>query len=83
MRASDRALNLARTAGRKKRLHVDQHRIRAGLPAVTIQTSAGSIKTTAVTWDGPSSLVHGGPLSCGARVWIETDAPLSFEETDR
>ncbi len=77
---------LAMTDGTIKRLHVDQAVIkrnrREGLndPPLTIQTSAGPIKAHEVTWDGPSRLVHSphDPLSCGARLWIETHAALEI-----
>lgn len=73
---------LAATEGTVKRLHVDKQRVRQHLPAVTIQTSKGSIKASAVQINGPSTLIHrpDDPLSCGARLWIETLAPVEVIE---
>lgn len=68
---------LAERQGPIKRLHVDQGRMRLGLPAVTVQTSSGSLKARDVEIDGPSVLIHSEvPLSCGAKIWIETKASL-------
>lgn len=70
------AYRMLATNGRKKRLHVDQQRVRRGEPAVTIQTSHGPVKCAEACIQGPSFLVHRptSPLSCGAKVWIETEA---------
>lgn len=75
-------INLARTLGTIKRLHVDRHAVRKDEPAITIQTSDGPIKARTVTIKGPSSVMHrpDDPLSCGARVWIETLAELEWKE---
>lgn len=67
-------------AGTIKRIHVDQKRIRKNtkqgtdLAAITVQTSKGPIKCHEVAIDGPSKMVYRphDPLSCGARLWIET-----------
>lgn len=79
-------LSLAKKQGTIKRVHVDQHAIRHNInakpedhiPTITIQTSAGSIKCWDVSILGQSKVVSsaGKPLSCGARVWVETTAPL-------
>jgi hypothetical protein len=73
-------------AGTIKRLHVDKHVIARNRktgsndPTITVQTSKGAHKARTVHVYGPSSFVqaHGErkPLSCGARVWIETRAEL-------
>lgn len=81
------AANLALRAGPIKRIHVNKHVIAANAkhgrndPAITVQTSRGSFTARRVKWDGPSYMVHDAehPLSCGAKVWIETQAPLSCE----
>lgn len=73
--------------GTVKRLHVDKHVIAANAkhgrsdPAITIQTSKGPIKTFEVDIKGPSKFVYrpDKPLSCGARLWIETHAELEYE----
>jgi hypothetical protein len=74
--------------GTIKRLHVDQKRIKANtkdgtdLAPITIQTSQGPFK------GHEAEIVVGGqvvarfiykpqdPLSCGARLWIETTAEV-------
>lgn len=70
--------------GRIKRLHVDQHVIKANrkngteLPPLTVQLSDGSLKCKHARIAGPSELVYRPekPLSCGARIWIETKAAV-------
>lgn len=69
-----------------KRLHVDQHAIRANRkgehrPPITVQTSKGSLKGFRAHIDGPSEFVYRPekPLSCGARLWIETHAEVTLE----
>jgi hypothetical protein len=74
--------------GTIKRLHVDQHAIRAnrkgGLqkPPLTAQTSKGPHKGWEVEVRGPSKLVYspGRPLSCGATVWVETHAEVELRD---
>jgi hypothetical protein len=63
--------------GYVKRIHMDRHKIRRGEPdAVTVQTSAGSIKCRSADILGESSVVYrpDKPLSCGAKAWVETKA---------
>jgi len=70
--------------GRIKRVHVDKKVIAANLkhgssdPPITIQFSNGSIKCYGVTVFGVSEFVYRPhqPLSCGARLWIETTAEI-------
>jgi hypothetical protein len=73
------------------RIHVNQHHIKANakganLPVLTVKTSKkgylSNIKTNRVIIYGPSEVVYSPdkPLSCGAKVWIETHADLSIEE---
>lgn len=73
-----------------KRIHVDQHAIRANIkaktrrgmrPPVTVQTSAGSLKGWTVEVGGPSTVIYrpDSPLSCGARLWIETTSVVSLD----
>lgn len=75
-------------AGTIKRIHVDQQAIRfnlkAGddvLPPVTVQTSKGSHKARTATIHGKSRLMYRPhkPLSCGARLWLETRAAVEVE----
>jgi hypothetical protein len=75
----------------KKRIHINQHVIRANKkngtndPAITVKTSKENIYADRVEIDGPSSVVYSPdkPLSCGARVWIETDAPVTLHGLDK
>jgi hypothetical protein len=63
-----------------KRVHVDQALVRKGEPAITVQTSSGPLKGAEAVIHGPSRVVHSPdkPLSCGARVWIETEAMVEI-----
>jgi hypothetical protein len=69
----------------KKRIHVNMHNIRANkknggnLPVVTVKTYKSNIKGSGVEIHGPSRVVYSPdkPLSCGARVWIETNAHVT------
>ena len=71
-----------------KRLHVSQPLIRQNLkdggsrPVLSVVTSKGTFHATTVDIRGSSRLVYSPkkPISCGARVWIETRAELEFEE---
>ena len=64
----------------KKRIHINQHVIRANKkngthnPVITVKTSKRNHYTYAAEIDGLSRVVYSPnkPLSCGARVWIET-----------
>jgi len=74
----------------KKRIHINQHVIRANKkngtndPCITVKTSQQNVYAERVEIDGPSSVVYSPdkPLSCGARVWIETDAPVTLHGLD-
>lgn len=73
-------------AGTVKRLHVDrrimaQNRINGtNKPALTIQTSKGSIKAKDITVYGITHLIQSErPLSCGARAWVETRAEVHYQ----
>ena len=65
----------------KKRIHINQHVIRANKksgtndPAITVKTSKNNYYANRVEIGGPSSVIYSPdkPLSCGARVWVETD----------
>ncbi len=68
----------------KTRIHVNQHVIRrnaktgAREPVLTVKQGRRNTYCHAVEIDGPSVVVYSPdkPLSCGARVWIETTAPV-------
>jgi hypothetical protein len=66
-------------------LHVNQHVIKANAkngtddPTVTVKTYKSNTYAHEVIINGPSRLVtDGNPLSCGARVWIETDSDVEL-----
>ena len=73
------------TEGLLKRIHVDQHAIRRNQrhgsadPPISVKTYRENFKCRTVRIDGPSELVYRPerPLSCGARLWIETRARVS------
>jgi hypothetical protein len=71
----------------KTRIHVNQHHIKANakgaaLPVLTVKTYKGNTTCNAVTINGPSRVVYSPskPLSCGARVWIETESEVVAHE---
>jgi|TARA_R110002020_G_scaffold392370_1_gene602648 hypothetical protein len=71
----------------KKRIHINQHVIRANAkngtndPAITVKTYKKNVYAHRVDIGGASTVVYSPdkPLNCGARVWIETDAPVRFD----
>jgi hypothetical protein len=68
----------------KKRIHINQHRIRANKkhntnePVITVKTYKSNEYGHDVQILGESRVVYSPnkPLPCGARVWIETEAPV-------
>ena len=78
----------------KKRIHINQHKIRSnnktmiaggvgckGLePVVTCKTYKDSLYGHSVFILGESKVIYSPnkPLSCGAKVWIETSAPVDI-----
>ena len=67
-----------------KRIHVNMHKVRANKkhgtnePVWTIKEGKSNTYCHEVDILGPSKLVYrpDKPLSCGARVWIETEAEI-------
>jgi hypothetical protein len=65
-------------------IHVNQHVIKANAktgardPVLTIKTYKETKYAHQVNIDGPSKIVYSpdNPLSCGAKVWIETYAKV-------
>jgi len=63
---------------------VNQHKIKSNNkygqnePVITVKTSKENIYGSTVTIDGASTVVYSPdkPLSCGAKVWIETDSKV-------
>tara|TARA_R100001163_G_C4950870_1_gene118693 strand:+ start:234 stop:449 length:216 start_codon:yes stop_codon:yes gene_type:complete len=70
-----------------KRIHVNMHKVRANKkhgtnePVLSIKEGKSNTYCHEVDILGPSKLVYrpDKPLSCGARVWIETDAELEIK----
>jgi hypothetical protein len=68
---------------RIKRIHVNQHNIRKNLksgtqelPVLSVKVGKENIKGFEVEISGESSAVYRPlkPMSCGAKVWVETRA---------
>ena len=67
-----------------KRIHVNQHNIRSNKkngtnkPVITVKTSKSNDYAHQVEVLGPSKVIYrpDKPLSCGAKVWIETTAEV-------
>lgn len=70
----------------KSIIHIDQHALKrnrkAGTrePVITVKTYKTNLRGHAVQIDGPAKIVYSpdNPLSCGATVWIETQAPVKL-----
>lgn len=69
-----------------KRIHINQHMIRRNqsgedLPVITVKAKGKTTYYKSLKIEGPSKLIYSPdkPLSCGARVWIETHAELIGE----
>ena len=70
-----------------KRIHVNQHRIKSNKkhnkndPVITVKTSKSNTYGYEVIIHGMARVVYSPhkPLSCGARVWIETEANVEVK----
>ena len=73
----------------KKRIHVNQHNIKYNAkftnghfaqikPVLTVKTYKDNFYGSTVAIEGASTVVYSPdkPLSCGAKVWIETDSKV-------
>ena len=66
----------------KTRIHVNQHKIKANKkhgtndPVITVKTSKSNTYGHEVKINGSSKVIYSPdkPLSCGAKVWIETES---------
>jgi len=71
----------------KKRIHVNQHKIRSNKkhnlnePVITVKTSKSNDYAHEVEINGPSKVIYSPdkPFSCGAKVWIETEAEVNLK----
>ena len=70
----------------KSIIHVNQHIIKRNTktgeskPTLTVKQGRKNTYAREVIIDGPSKVIYSpnDPLSCGARVWIETTAPVKL-----
>tara|TARA_R100001443_G_scaffold100_1_gene389 strand:+ start:468 stop:725 length:258 start_codon:yes stop_codon:yes gene_type:complete len=70
----------------KKRIHINQHKIRSNKkynlnePVITVKTSKSNTYGHQVKILGPSKVIYSPdkPLSCGAKVWIETESEVEI-----
>ena len=70
----------------KIRIHVNTHKLRfnrrhgTNNPVITIKTSHSNRYAHKVEILGPSTVIYRPekPLSCGARIWIETDSKVKI-----
>ena len=68
----------------KKRIHVNQHKIRSNKktgnrePVLTVKTYKSNDYCHEALIDGPCKVIYSPdkPLSCGAKVWIETESEV-------
>lgn len=69
-------------------IHVNQHAIKRNAksgrgfePVLTVKTYKSNTYAHSVAIEGPSKIVYSPnkPLACGARVWIETKAPVLLD----
>jgi hypothetical protein len=73
-----------------KRIHINQHVIRRNNkvtdgnyePPITVKQGKSNTYAYGVTVHGPCTVVHSPdkPLSCGAKVWLETTADITIQE---
>ena len=71
----------------KKKIHINQHKIRSNKknnteePVITVKTSKSNNYAKQVEIIGKSKLIYSPnkPLSCGARVWIETEEKVILD----
>lgn len=69
-----------------KRIHINQHIIRRNAktgerePVITVKEGKKNTYGHSVTVHGPSKVVYSPdkPLSCGAKVWVETTAEVEI-----
>ena len=70
-------------------IHVNQSHIRSNIrkepknrePVLTVKTYKSNVYANTVVISGPSKIIYSPdkPLSCGARVWIETESEVSTD----
>ena len=68
-------------------IHVNQHvikrnsKLKENNPVLTVKTYNSNTYAHEVEIQGPSRIIYSPdkPLSCGARVWIETTSPVILD----
>lgn len=73
-----------------KRIHINQHKIRANKkhgtnePVMTVKVGKHNLYGHEIEIEGPSKVVYRPekPLSCGARVWVETMSKVLVDGED-
>ena len=73
-----------------KRIHINMHKIKVNKkngtnhPVITVKTSKHNYYGHKVKILGDSDIIYSPnkPLSCGARVWIETHNPIIINRHD-
>ena len=68
-------------------VHVNQHKIKSNSktgskdPVLTVKTYKSNTYTNRVRINGPCTIVYSPdkPLSCGAKVWIETEEKVECQ----
>ena len=77
---------MTRSSTNLKRIHVNMHHIRhnkkhgTNKPVITVKSSGSNQYGHSVEILGPSKVIYSPdkPLSCGARVWIETRSEINI-----
>ena len=72
-------------------IHVNQHKIRSNIknkrndPVITVKPYKSNDYTHEVNIKGDSKVVYkpNDPLSCGAKVWVETESEVEFVPVNR
>jgi hypothetical protein len=72
------------------RIHINQHVIKANRkngtndPVITVKSGGRNTYAHDVSILGPSTVVYAPdhPLSCGATVWVQTNAPVLIDRGD-
>lgn len=73
----------------KTRIHINQHVIKRNMltgerkPVISAKTYKDNRYGNEVKINGPSTVIYSPdkPLSCGAKVWIETEAEVVLLQT--
>ncbi|MDB4330242.1 hypothetical protein N9948_00755 [bacterium] len=73
----------------KKKIHVNQHNIRhntkhgTNKPVITCKTYKSNTYGHEVIIHGESKVIYPDKkMACGARVWMETDGPITVIDTE-